>query len=243
MGRACSRETLRMRHAAPVVLLASTMLSAGSAWAQQAAAPAAPNVVEEVIVTAQKRSENLQKVPMSVQALGTQKLEQLQVADFQDFAKFLPSVAYQTAAPGFDQIYMRGVSAGGRGNHSGSLPTVGVYLDEQPVTTIQGPLDIHVYDIARVEVLAGPQGTLFGASSEAGTLRIITNKPDPTGFKAGYDVEGNMISHGGPGGTVEGFANIPITSNAAVRLVGWVQHDGGYIDNKKGTLTYPLPSG
>ena len=77
---------------------------------------------------------------------------------------------------------MRGVASGNNGNHSGSLPSVGIYLDEQPITTIGGALDIHVYDIARVEALAGPQGTLYGASSEAGTIRIITNKPDPSGL-------------------------------------------------------------
>ena len=74
---------------------------------------------------------------------------------------------------------MRGVVSGADGNHSASQPSVGIYLDEQPITTIDGTLDIHVYDIARIEVLAGPQGTLYGASSEAGTIRIITNKPDP----------------------------------------------------------------
>jgi outer membrane receptor protein involved in Fe transport len=239
MGRSCSRESLGVRHTLPSLLLASTMLTGGAAWAQTAPAKSEPTVVEEVIVTAQKRSENLQKVPMSVQALGTQKLDQLQVADFQDFAKFLPSVSYQTAAPGFDQIYMRGVSAGGRGNHSGSLPTVGVYLDEQPVTTIQGPLDIHVYDIARVESLAGPQGTLYGASSEAGTIRIITNKPSLAGFSAGYDLETNKVAHGDAGWSAEGFVNIPVHDRAAVRLVGWRTHDGGYIDNVPGSVTFP----
>jgi iron complex outermembrane receptor protein len=203
--------------------------------------------LQEVVVTAQKRSENLQDVPISVQALGTQKLEELNVLSFNDYVKYLPSVSYQTGGegqgPGFARIYMRGVASGGDGNHSASLPSVGVYLDEQPVTTIQGPLDIHVYDIARVEALAGPQGTLFGASSEAGTIRIITNKPDPSGFKAGYDIEGNVMDKGGPGGVVEGFANLPISSIAAVRLVGWLEHDGGYINNVPGTLTYPKPSG
>src|SRR5262249_34300312 len=155
---------------------------------------------------------NIQSVPISVQALGTAKLEELNVQSFDDYVKYLPSVSYQTLGPGFARIYMRGVSSGGDGNHSRSLPRGGVYLAEQPVPTMQGPLDIHIYDIARVESLAGPQGTLFGASSEAGTLRIITNKPDPSGFKAGYDLEGNQIQHGGPGGIVEGFANIPITS-------------------------------
>src|SRR4029077_21025576 len=95
--------------------------------------------------------------------------------------------------PGFARIYMRGVASGDNGNHSGPLPSVGVYLDEQPVTTIQGSLDIHIYDIERVGALAGPQGTLYGASSEAGTVRIITNKPDVSRFKAGYSLEGNTL--------------------------------------------------
>ena len=94
---------------------------------------------------------------------------------------------------------MRGVASGGDGNHSGSLPSVGVYLDEQPITTIQGPLDLHIYDIARVESLSGPQGTLYGASAEAGALRIITNKPDPGVFAAGYGVEVNAVDDGGIG--------------------------------------------
>jgi len=201
----------------------------------------------EVVVTAQKRTENLQDVPLSIQAIGTEKLEQLNVASFNDYVKYLPSVSFQTGGegegPGFARVYMRGVSSGGDGNHSGSLPSVGVYLDEQPITTIQGPLDIHVYDIARVEALAGPQGTLYGASSQAGTLRIITNKPDPRAFSAGYDVQGNQVDHGDSGGVVEGFVNLPVSSNAAVRLVGWYEHDGGYINNVPGTFTYPLPSG
>ena len=203
--------------------------------------------LEEVVVTAQKRSENLQDVPVSIQALSTVKLEQLNVASFNDYVKYLPSVSFQTGGegegPGFARIYMRGVSSGGDGNHSASLPSVGVYLDEQPVTTIQGPLDIHVYDIARVEALAGPQGTLYGASSQAGTLRIITNKPDPSRFSAGYDLQGNTVAHGDKGGVVEGFVNLPISSSSAIRLVGWMEHDGGYINNVPGTLTYPLPSG
>jgi outer membrane receptor protein involved in Fe transport len=134
---------------------------------------------------------------------------------------------------------MRGVSDGSIPNHSASQPTVGTYLDEAPVTTIGGTLDVHMYDIARVEALAGPQGTLYGASSEAGTLRIITNKPDPSGVAAGFAVELNSISGGGLGHVVEGFVNQPLSSNAAIRIVGWSEHDGGYIDNVPGTRTYP----
>jgi iron complex outermembrane recepter protein len=137
--------------------------------------------------------------------------------------------------PGSSLIYIRGVVSGGDGNHSGSEPSVGIYLDEQPVTTITGALPLHMYDMSRLEVLEGPQGTLFGASSEAGTVRMITNKPDPTKFEAGYHVEGNKVEAGGLGDTVEGYVNLPITAASAIRLVAWQEHDGGYISNVAGT--------
>lgn len=196
--------------------------------------------LDTITVTAQKRVENLQKVPISMQVLGTEKLEELNVADFDDYVKFMPSVSYQTGGPGFAQVYMRGVASGNDGNHSGSLPSVGIYMDEQPVTTIQGPIDVHMYDIARVEVLAGPQGSLYGASAEAGAIRIITNKPDPGGFEAGYSFEVNSISHGGIGHVEEGFVNVPLSENAAIRLVGWNQHEAGYIDNVAGDRQFPV---
>jgi iron complex outermembrane receptor protein len=195
--------------------------------------------LEEIVVTAQKRTENLQDVPISIQALGTAKLEQLHVTNFDDYAMFLPSVEFISSGPGFEHVYMRGVSSSVLENHSGSLPTVGVYLDEQPVTTIDGLLDIHIYDIARVEALEGPQGTLYGASSEAGTIRIITNKPDPTAFAAGYDLGVNDVSHGGVGYSVEGFLNIPLGPEAAIRLVAWDEHKAGFIDVVPKTITFP----
>ncbi len=226
------RMTLRRAPIAAAVMAAVPRLYAADTTATEASG------LQEVVVTAQKRTENLQDVPISVTALGTEKLEQLNVSNFDDYVKYLPSVAYQTTGPGFARVFMRGVASGDNGNHSGPLPSVGVYLDEQPVTTIQGSLDIHIYDIERVEALAGPQGTLYGASSEAGTVRIITNKPDPAGFKAGYSLEGNTVR--GEGGYVaEGFVNIPLSGSAAVRLVGWAQHTGGYIDNVPGTNVFP----
>src|SRR5579863_709956 len=161
-------------------------------------------VLEEITVTAQKRAENLQDVPLSIQAFDTRRLEELRIDNFDDYAKFLPSVSFQkVGSPSFEHTYMRGVSSGGDGNHSGSQPSVGMYLDEQPITTIDGNLNIHIYDIERVEALAGPQGTLYGASSQAGTIRIISNKPDPSGFKAGYDLDLNKVDHGGTGYSVE----------------------------------------
>jgi iron complex outermembrane receptor protein len=195
--------------------------------------------LESVTVTAQKRTENLQEVPISIQVLGVEKLRDLQVADFDDFARYLPSVAVESGGPGFGQVYMRGVASGSNGNHSGPLPSVGQYLDEQPITTIQGALDLHIYDVERVESLAGPQGTLYGASSQAGTIRIITNKPDPSGFSAAYGVEANKVTEGGEGFVGEGYVNIPVADNAAVRLVAWRKRDAGYIDNVPGTRTFP----
>ncbi len=216
------------------VLLGTTMLTS-VAHAQQAPND---NAVDEVIITAQKREENLQDVPVSIQALGGQKLEELQVSDFADFVKFLPSVSTQPSGPGFGSVYMRGVASGGDGNHSGSLPSVGVYLDEQPITNIQGALDVHIYDIARVEALAGPQGTLYGASSQAGTIRIITNKPEIGVFEGGFDAEVNTVAHGSQGYVGEGYVNIPISDRIAARLVGWYVHDAGYIDNILATRNY-----
>ena len=211
-------------------LLASTMLTRVSAFAQESGP-----VLETVVVTAEKRSENLQTVPISILALGTEKLDQLQVQSFNDYARYLPSVSYTTDGPGLAEVYMRGIASGENGNHSGPLPSVGIYLDEQPITTIGGALDIHIYDIARVEALAGPQGTLYGASSQAGTLRIITNKPDASAFSAAFEVQASDVAHGGAGGTVEGYVNVPLADNIAIRLVGWDEHDSGYIDNVPGT--------
>ncbi|HEX8482771.1 MAG TPA: TonB-dependent receptor [Allosphingosinicella sp.] len=193
----------------------------------------------DIVITAQKREENLQDVPIAVTAFGTEKLDDLQVNDFQDYARQVPSISFQTAGPGFSNVYFRGVASGENANHSASLPSVGTYLDEQPITTITGALDVHVFDIARVEALAGPQGTLYGASSQAGTVRIITNKPDTSGFYGEANVELNNVAHGEWGYTGEAFVNAPISDRAAFRAVGWYRKDAGYIDNIAGTLVFP----
>ena len=192
----------------------------------------------EIIITANKREENMQDVPISVQAIGTRRLDQLNITNFEDYTKQLPSVSYQTSAPGFTVVYMRGVATGGDGNHSGSLPSVGSYLDEQPITTIGGTLDVHIYDIARIESLAGPQGTLYGASSEAGTIRIITNKPELGVTTGRVDGQINSVAHGGVGGNLEGMINLPIADHVAFRASAFYQHDAGYIDNVFGQRTY-----
>ena len=235
---------VRVRPALWQLLLTTTMLTGVSPTF--AADAERPTGIETVVVTAEKRSENLQSAPLAIQALPTEKLEQLHITNFNDYAKYLPSVTYTVGGagagnggPGFANVSMRGVSSGNDGNHSGSLPTVGVYLDEAPITTIGGALDIHVYDIARVESLSGPQGTLYGASSEAGTIRIITNRPDPTHFSAAFDAGINTVTNGGVGYSAEGYVNVPLADNVAIRLVAYDEHDAGYIDNVHATRTYP----
>jgi iron complex outermembrane recepter protein len=232
-----------LRRGIPVASALLAAVPAAYADAPQAQGPAeSAGGLEEIVVTAEKRTENLQNVPISVTAFDSAKLDQLGITDIDGYVKYTPSVSYvrgqgegSNGEPGNAHIYIRGVVSGGDGNHSGSQPSVGVYFDELPVTTIDGTPEMHIYDVQRIEVLEGPQGTLFGASSESGTVRIITNKPDPSHFSAGYDVQGNQVTDGGFGWEVEAYANIPLSSIAAVRLVGWAEHDAGYISNVAGS--------
>jgi outer membrane receptor protein involved in Fe transport len=221
--------------------LAVALTAAGSAPAVLAQEEAMG--LEEVVVTARKRTESLQDVPISIQALSSTKLDQLGITSFDEYAAMLPTVSFTGIGPGTNRIYMRGASDGGDGNVSGSQPSVGLYLDEQPVTAIGANLDIHIYDIERIEALAGPQGTLYGASSQSGTLRIITNKPDPSAFDAGFDLDYSDTEDGDTSHKIEGFLNIPLGERTAIRLVGWTTDEGGWIDNVPGTRTYELGPG
>ncbi len=226
---------MTIRRTISALLLTTTMLAGAPVFAQT---PAPAGVNDEIIVTAQKREESLQDVPISIQALSTKKLDQLNVTNFNQFSQLLPSVSFETSSPGSTNVYMRGVASGGDGNHSGPLPSVGFYLDEQPITTIGGTLDVHIYDIARIESLSGPQGTLYGASSQAGTIRIITNKPSTAGFEGRVDGEVNTVAKGGVGGRLQAMLNIPVSANAAFRAVAWYQKNAGFIDNVAGSRTF-----
>ena len=239
------------------LLLGSALWLGGASAAFAQDAPPAPEATapsrpaertdgDTIVVTAQRREENLQDVPIAITAITTKTLDDLQVDKFEDYARLVPSLSFKSgggggspSGPGTSNVYFRGVASGENGNHSSSLPSVGTYLDEQPITTITGALDVHIFDIARIEALAGPQGTLYGASSQAGTIRIITNKPDTSGTYGEVDVEANKVAHGDFGYTGEGFVNLPLSSNIALRAVGWVRRDGGYIDNIEGTLLFP----
>src|SRR5258708_2990266 len=166
------------------------------------AAEAESNAPQKEVVTAQKESENLQDVPISIEVFGNKKLDELHVVNLDDYVKYSPSISYSRAEgqggngqPGTSHIYMRGVVSGANENHSGSQPSVGTYLDEQPVTTIDGSLDVHLYDIQRIDGLEGPQGTLSGTTAQAGTVRIIPNNPHPNQFSAASDSEPPPAAH------------------------------------------------
>ncbi len=239
------REQTRTQRATPLrtimragVPLAALVAGLSAAQAQTAGGGG----LQTIVITAQKIRQNLQNVPISVEVFNNKEMRQLNIANIDDYVKMAPTVTFvrsqgegDNGGPGGAIIYIRDVVSGGDGNHSGSEPSVGVYLDQQPVTTITGVVPEHMYDINRIEVLEGPQGTLFGSSAEAGAVRIITNKPDPTRFSAGYDLQENIIQDGGPGHVIQGFVNIPLWANAAVRLVGWDVHHGGFISNVAGT--------
>lgn len=233
-------KAIRVAPLACALLSTTSLVTPITARAQAAAEE---DVGGDIIVTAQRRSESLQKVPLSINVLGEDTLKKQNVGSFDDYAKILPSVSFQSFGPSQSQIFFRGVSSGGDGLHIGPLPTSSMYIDDIPVTTIGGTVDFHVYDIARIEALAGPQGTLFGASSLSGVLRLITNKPDPTAFSASVDAEANKFSKGDFGGSFEGYVNIPLSESMALRMSGFYEKQGGYIDNIPGSRTFTLDDG
>ncbi|AFV85417.1 TonB-dependent receptor [Alteromonas mediterranea] len=210
-----------------VAALASTSLAA-----QDTGAPAKLETIE---VTATKRSESIQDVPVAVSALDGKALENLGIDNFQDYVEFLPNVVFQGTGPGQNEIYIRGAATTQSSITLSSVqalqPSVAFYLDEMPVSMAGRNLDIFATDVERVEVLPGPQGTLFGASSQAGTVRLITNKPDHSGFSAGFDTSISTTKGGDMSNTVEAYFNVTPTDNLALRVAAYNESQGGWIDN------------
>jgi iron complex outermembrane receptor protein len=198
--------------------------------------------VQEIIVTAQRRSENAQDVPITIQALTGDTLKQLNVTTFDDFIRYLPNVTQASSGPGQSNIYMRGLATGAVGGVQGSgtlgqIPNVAVYLDDQSASLPGRNLDVYAADIERIEVLEGPQGTLFGSGAEAGVLRYITNKPKLNQFEANVNAGYSYTAHGDPNGNVDATINIPLIADTlAVRAVIYNDSRGGYINNLPATF-------
>ena len=212
-------------------------LSIGLGFSQTDSAFAEEDV-EEVVVTASKREANLQDLPMAVQAITSEELEAKNISDFNDIANLVPSITVDDTGSGNSYFYIRGVSDGGFGNRAGAQASTALYIDEQPLSTIGGNPDLHVYDIERVEILTGPQGTLYGSSSQAGTVRIITKKPNPDATELGFDVEYGDVHDGTPDRSLEAFVNLPLGDSAALRLSAYDLHSGGWLDNVATTQSF-----
>src|ERR1700690_3736945 len=198
--------------------------------------------LEEITVTAQRRTERMQDVPISMKALTEQTLQDINVSTFDDYIKTLPNVTSASNGPGQNEVFMRGLSAGSQASQgsasTGLWPNVAIYLDNQSAQLPNRNLDIYAADLNRIEVLEGPQGTLFGAGAEAGVIRYITNEPklDVTegSVKAGYGV----TAHGDPNTDVTAVLNLPLIADTmALRGVIYSDQRGGYIDNVPGTFT------
>jgi iron complex outermembrane receptor protein len=197
--------------------------------------------LEEVIVTATKRSASTQDIPLAVQALGENTLNDMGVTNFEDYLVQLPGVTAGGSGPGQNTIYIRGVASTTpnltTAGVAGLSPNVALYLDEQPLAQPGRNLDVYAADINRIEVLAGPQGTLFGASSQAGTVRLITNKPDFSGTYGNVKL-GTAFTRGGEmSNNATGVFNTQLSDKLALRGVVYVDRMGGYIDNVAGTLS------
>ena len=196
--------------------------------------------IEEVVVTARKKTESLQDVPLSVSALRESALDEKGISVFEDYLLQLPSVTAGGSGPGTSTIYIRGLASTTpnltTAGVAGLAPNVSFYLDEQPLAQPGRNLDVYAADMARIEVLAGPQGTLFGASSQAGVVRMITNKPVIGETSGNVEVESRYMPDGDSGAKVELVGNMPIGESTAARLVAYRDKKGGYIDQVAGTL-------
>lgn len=190
--------------------------------------------LEEIIVTARKRSQSLQDVPVSIQAFDSDDIREKMFRGFQDYVKELTSVSFGTSSPGATTIAFRGALSQPTGFDQISSSTL--YLDEIPITRDGQNPDVRLFDIERLEALAGPQPTLYGAGSQSGTLKIVTNKPDTSAFGGWYEVGLAGTRDGEPSYNASAAVNIPlIDDRLAVRLVGFYEFEGGYIDNVFGT--------
>ena len=194
--------------------------------------------LEAIIVTARKRAENLQDVPVSIDVYTAKDLQNLAISQFEDYAALTPSISFVSAGPGTQTFVMRGVSDGSNPNYATAASTA-FLVDDMSMNYYGTTPDLHLYDIERIEVLNGPQGTTFGAGAMAGALRFITNKPDPTGFSAGVDVDGGKIDGGTHNATLEGFINIPLIADwTAIRISAFNDYHGGFISNLNTTRTW-----
>ncbi len=240
---------MRMNWKLSTAAVALSIFGAGATGAMAADAGAKAdaniNTVQDVVVTATRREESANRVPLAIQALGGEALQKLGVTNFEQLVEFLPNVRTASHGPGTSSIYIRGLSTDTPGlqilGTAGSQPNVALYLNDAPSSVPGRNLDVYAVDLQRIEVLAGPQGTLFGASAMGGAIRYITNKPDLKDFHTGFSASYSSTDGGDPSSAVNAFVNVPIIEDKlAVRLTVFSDNQGGYIDNVPGTFQMPF---
>lgn len=243
MGGITLKSGLKLSTAA----LALAFFGAGvaPAYAQSETVQQDDGGVREIIVTATRRDESANKIPVAIQALSGESLSDLNVTTFDKMIEFLPNVRAASRGPGASSIYIRGLSSGTPGlqiaGTAGSQPTVALYVNDAPASLVGRNLDLYTVDLQRVEVLAGPQGTLFGASAMGGAVRYITNKPNLTDFQAGFNSSYSFTKKGKESVAGDAFINIPLVNDRiGFRAVVYSDKQGGYIDNVPGTFQMPF---
>ncbi|HVS78480.1 MAG TPA: TonB-dependent receptor [Steroidobacteraceae bacterium] len=225
------------------ISLAVAAILAGSAAAPaahaDAAAPvAASDQLQEIVVTATKRRENLQEVPISIDVFTGRDLKNLGISNMDDYMRKVPSISFISIGPGTQQFVMRGVSDGSNPNYSNTSST-GFFVDDMSMSYGGAQPDLHLYDISRIEVLNGPQGTTFGAEAMSGAIRYITNKPDLHVFGGGLDFDGGQIQGAQRNWTYEGFLNVPLIDGVlGLRVSAFSASHGGFITNALTTRTW-----
>ena len=207
-----------------------TAFVSGSLLAMQPAAAENPSdSLDEVVVTAQRRAERLQDVPAAITAMSGDALNQMRLQGNADLAAYVPSLSFDVLGPGETTLAIRGL-----GTAYGLEPAVSLYMNETPLDIrtdgFAGAPDIDFFDVDRIEVLRGPQGTLYGSSSMGGAIRILTTQPDPSAFAVNLEVGGSNMDGGGAGYLAKSAVNLPVSPDAAIRIVGAFEHVPGYID-------------
>jgi iron complex outermembrane recepter protein len=200
--------------------------------------PSDASALQEIVVTARKRQENLQDVPLSIDVFTKKDMENLGIANFDDYAQKVPSISFISTGPGTQLFVMRGVSDGSNPNYANTSST-GFFVDDMSMSFNGAQPDLHLYDVERIEILNGPQGTTFGAGAMSGAIRYITNKPDVNAFSGGVDFDGGKIQGGQNNWTYEGFVNLPIIEGVlGFRASAFSDSHGGFIRNALATRTW-----
>lgn len=213
--------------------MGSAIAMSMTSWSALAAAPAADNdILAEIIVTAQKRETALQDVPFSVAAASEEQIRNSGSSNIVELSRNFAGLTITDLGPGQSQVAIRGISAGQVvRDQPGVKESVGVYLDESAISVALFTPDLDLFDLERFEVLRGPQGTLFGAGSSAGTVRYITRQPQLGELEGAAEIGGYTGTDTDVGGGIKGMVNVPMGQTAAMRLVGYYNEQAGFIDS------------